>query len=289
MMIVVTVISLFGLIVTATDSVAQQQASLSWKASLSYPVKFVCGPSTEKFQEGTVTGIHATAINVLNSSPEKTVRLKKWVTRALPFQRSGEISEVEEVQLKPGVAIEIECNELRMRLPASMTTQFRTGFLVIQSELPLTVVSVYSSRPTAGEVSTIDVEVIEAIRLEGDEPEAFADLVVEDIDMDNLRMDCQSGKYGCVTSVEVTIANRGNAAAGPFDTNTLFDPDQSVSVIEPNTEGLAAGASKTFSATTKPSRNCFDPNCEICATVDDGNAVAESDEANNKLCRVKDG
>ncbi len=288
-MIVVIVISLFGQTMITSDSMAQQQASLSWKASLSYPVKFICGPSSERFQEGTVTGHHATAINVLNSSPDKTVRFKKWVTRALPFQRSGEISDVEEAQLKPGDAIEIECNELRMRLPAPMTTQFRTGFLVIQSELPLTVVTVYSSRPTAGEVSTIDVELVTATRLEGEEPEEFADLVVEEIDMGSLRTDCQSGKYGCVTSVDVTIANRGNAAAGPFDTKTVFNPDQSISVREPNSEGLAAGASKTFPATTKPSGNCFDPNCEICATVDDGNTVAESNETNNRLCRVKEG
>ena len=44
-------------------------------------------------------------------------------------------------------AIEIECDEIRMMLPQSMTAQFRSGFLRLLAEAPLTVVATYSSRP----------------------------------------------------------------------------------------------------------------------------------------------
>lgn len=282
---------LLGLMIAALaapdPASAQQQASISWKPGFSYPVKFVCGPSSEAFQEGTVTGFHATAINIQNPSLDSRVRLKKQVARALPFQDSGTVTGFEEAVIEPNAAIEIECNEIRMRLPASMTTQFRTGFVTILSDRPLNVVAVYSSRPTNGEVSTLDVEVIDAVKLADAAETKRADLVVSDIDVANLRVDCTP--KGCVTQVDVSIINQGDADAGPFETRVTFDPSQSVSVVDPSPAGLAAGASKTFTATTPTSGNCYDPDCEICARVDDGDVVPESDEANNRLCRIRKG
>jgi len=267
---------------------AQEQASISWKPKFSYPVKFVCGPSSEGFQEGVVAGFHATAINIHNPSLDSRVRLKKQIARALPFQASEPVTAFQDDVIEPNTAIEVECNEIRMRMPASMTTQFRTGFLVILSDAPLNVVSVYSSRPMAGEVSTLDVEVIDAVRLADAGEAKHADLIVSDIDIANLRVDCSSTN-GCVTRVDVSIKNQGDGDAGPFETKTTFDPAQSIDVVEQSPAGLAAGASKTFTVTTPPGRNCYDPDCEICAFVDSGNAISESDESNNKLCRVRKG
>jgi subtilase family serine protease len=88
--------------------------------------------------------------------------------------------------------------------------------------------------------------------------------------------------------VEVTIANIGAGDAGPFATRTTLDPAQSV-VDTRASSALAAGASQTFRVTTPPSGNCFDPDCQICVTVDYQNDVMESDEANNSLCKTKQG
>ena len=127
----------------------------------SYTVPFICGSSVESFQEGVVSGVHATAINIHNPSAHFKAVFNKSVSRALPFQRSDTITPTEEHVLAKREAIEVECHEIRMKLPNSMTSQFRTGFLVITSENPLNVAAIYTSRPSNGEVSTIDMEVIE--------------------------------------------------------------------------------------------------------------------------------
>jgi subtilase family serine protease len=65
----------------------------------------------------------------------------------------------------------------------------------------------------------------------------------------------------------------------------VFDPAQSVSVDRDSPGGLAAGSVEDFTVATPPGGNCFDPNCEICVTVDHANTVAESNETNNELCQ----
>ena len=67
-----------------------------------------------------------------------------------------------------------------------------------------------------------------------------------------------------------------------------FDPRQSVAVDRPFTS-LPAGGQQTFGAQTPPGRNCFDPDCMVCAVVDSEEAVSESNETNNKLCKEKKG
>ena len=128
------------------------------KTIYSYATPFYCGESDESFQEGVVAGTHSTSINIHNPSLHFKVAFSKLVTRALPFQRSGTITQAEEGVLNKNEAITVECNEIRMRLPASMTSQFRSGFLVVRSKYRLNVTAIFSSRPGNGEVSTIDVE-----------------------------------------------------------------------------------------------------------------------------------
>ena len=88
--------------------------------------------------------------------------------------------------------------------------------------------------------------------------------------------------------MEATIANVGAGNAGPFATRTTLDPAQSV-VDTQASGGLAARASQTFMVTTPPGGNCFDPDCQICVTVDYQSDVMESDETNNSLCKTKQG
>jgi hypothetical protein len=46
-----------------------------------------------------------------------------------------------------------------------------------------------------------------------------------------------------------------------------------------------AGDVQTFTVTTPPIDNCFDPDCTVCAVVDTLNAIAESNETNNNCAR----
>ncbi|SIO55129.1 Pimeloyl-ACP methyl ester carboxylesterase [Rhodovulum sp. ES.010] len=129
-----------------------------------YPARFQCGASIEEFQEGVVNGRHATVISVYNPS-DKPVTLEKSVARGLPFQRSEAVTKHQEDSIAGLSAIEIECDEIRMMLPQSMTAQFRSGFLRLLSDTALTVVVTYSSRPGDGGVSTIDVETVQGIEI----------------------------------------------------------------------------------------------------------------------------
>ena len=258
-----------------------------------YAVKFLCGPSEEAFQEGAVRGVHATAINLFNPMPRDHVRIVKRVSRALPFQTPGAVSPQVEDVIGPQEAIAVECDEIRMMLPASMTTQFRDGFVSFVADGELVVTAVYSARPHRGEVSTIDIETIEAQviappllepepdpRPQPDPDPEQADLVIRSIQGINVR--CTQGR--CVTTARMFLTNIGTADAGPFETTVTLDPSQSVVVTIPQPGGLAAGQTVAVPVQSPPGGNCFDPNCQVCAEVDSAMAVDESNETNNTLC-----
>jgi hypothetical protein len=130
-----------------------------------YPVKFLCGPSSESFQEGIVTGLALTAINVLNVSNAK-VLFEKGLSRALPHQTEGPRTAPVSGTIGPFGAIEIECDEIRQMLPSQMTEEFRTGYLTLRSDAELVVTAVYSARGRHGEISTLQVLRIEALEVE---------------------------------------------------------------------------------------------------------------------------
>jgi hypothetical protein len=270
---------------------AQMTVATDGRIGVSYAVKFLCGGSSESFQEGVVRGVHATAIHILNPSFRRPVRFAKRVSRALPYRASGTLIGTQRDEIGPNQAIEVECNEIRQMLPQQMTEQFRSGFLLITSTGPLIITAVYTSRPHGGDVSTIDVETVSPIELREppddqpptDEPRELADLLVEDIIG---ATSCPGGGVTCTTTARIRIANFGSADAGPFSTRVVFDPSQSVTVDRASPTGLAAGATDLLSVSTPLGRTCLDPECEICVTVDFQDTVPESDETNNQLCRV---
>jgi hypothetical protein len=274
-------IIMFGLYGVPADAQQNDRA-------FAYPVKFLCGPSSEAFQEGIVAGYAMTAVNVLNPSDEP-VSFAKRVSRALPYQQEGAQSAVRQDTLGPLGAMEIECNEIRQMLPSQMTEEFRTGYLLLRAAGPLVVTVVYSARPRDGEISTIEVQQIAAIEIGGGGGgQQFPDLTISDIDIGNLTVRCPNGQGSCRHRVPVTVSNIGAADAGPFTVRTNLDPGQSQQVTQ-SFPGLAAGASQTFNVDTPAGDNCFDPDCLVCALADSGMTVAESDETNNQLCEERQG
>ena len=131
------------------------------KVRYSYAIKFICGPSVEAFQEGVVRGIYATAINIHNPHNTKSVKFAKKFSRAYPYQMPGPMSEFVKGVIEPHEAIEVECHEIRKRLPSPMTKEFREGFVMIQSQEKLNVTAVYTSRASSGEVSSLDIQVVQ--------------------------------------------------------------------------------------------------------------------------------
>ena len=119
-------------------------------------------------------------------------------------------------------------------------------------------------------------------------PIGLVDLIVQDIDLGTLTVNCPGGAGTCVTSVRFTIANMGAGYATTFNIRAALDPSQQVIVNTP-AAGLAAGMSQAFSVTTPPGGNCYDPNCTVCVTVDYANTIPESDEKNNTLCKTRNG
>lgn len=258
-------------------------------AQYAYSVKFVCGASSEEFQEGVVKGYHLTAINIFNPSSQKQAKFVKKVSRGLPYQMSGAMSKFHVDSIAPMHAIEVECNEMRQMLPSPMTAEFRTGFLRILSDQLLDVTAVYTARPRNAEVSSMEVNVIQPKKVTNRPPQSkLPDLTVVNIDVEDLKQECQSVPNSCRTVVPITIKNIGEANATAFKTLVVGDPDQSRSTTE-GFAGLVPGESKNFTATLPNGGSCYDPDCTICVTVDVNTEILESNESNNKLCRTGKG
>jgi hypothetical protein len=162
---------------------------------------------------------------------------------------------------------------------------FIKGFLVLQSTERLDVTAVYSAAglDESGRVTSVTSIDVEKVKGSGKEPPGGGcpDLVVRDIGPP--AVSCPQGSGSCVTQVEMTVANIGGADAGPFRVKVVLDPRQSVTIPFAVTGGLQAGKQITFSVTSPPGGNCFDPDCTITVTVDSDAQIPECNEQNNQL------
>jgi len=259
-------------------------------ARFEYAAKIVCGVQPDPKSMILARGFYATTINVRNPGP-KPVTFDKELALSIPpgEQKPGKVIRVAQDHLEVGEALAADCDDIARRVfGGGLPTPFIEGFVVIRSPQSLDVTGVYSTATLSKEGVAEDHSSIhvEQIRERGPKTGGNVDLRVRSID--NMSVSCPGGAGTCVTKADVTIENVGTDAAGPFVTRTVSDPAQSVIVDEPS-GGLAPGATDTFPMTTPPGGNCFDPDCEICATVDNNNQVGESDETNNKLCTFSQG
>ncbi len=116
-------------------------------------------------------------------------------------------------------------------------------------------------------------------------PSSRPDLIVQSLGDPDVDCSLAAAPGFCATTVTFTIANIGSGDAGLFKVLVRADPglaqQGTVSV-----SGLAAGATTTLTITLPPSGNCYDPDCDICITVDSDSEVIESNEGNNDLCEL---
>ena len=117
-----------------------------------YAVKFVCG--SPEFPV-VAPGRYFTAINVHNPGEIFAV-IQKKVAVALPGEKAGPVSRFFEAFLRPDQALEIDCPDI---LRHAQQQGFLKGFVVIESEVPLDVVAVYSAGHP--QVETLDIKRVE--------------------------------------------------------------------------------------------------------------------------------
>lgn len=128
-----------------------------------YSAKLVCGGQSDARNMALVEGFYGTTINVRNPGREP-VRFQKSLALTLPpgRQQPGEVHEIADEELRPGLALAIDCNDLDERL-GGLPQRFVEGFVVIRSSAPLDVVAVYTSATlardgSAGQHTGMDVE-----------------------------------------------------------------------------------------------------------------------------------
>ena len=119
---------------------------------LEYSVKLICGETVGK--DGLEPGRYSTVINIRNSSEQPaTLKIQAVEAKSLDAP-GGTISPYQNVDLKPGAAIKVDCATIRKLLENSLPspTAFIEGFAVINSTAPLDVFGVYTGAEPEGPI-----------------------------------------------------------------------------------------------------------------------------------------
>jgi len=233
------------------------------RRALQYAVKFVCGKSDGKI---VAPGIYFTAINVHNPS-DKPVAFRKKFAIALPREKAGPVTRFFGAKLGPDEAFEIDCPDIVKH--AESRGGFLKGFAVIESDVELDVVAVYTAAGASGQVETLHLERVAAGRMKKG---GLPDLLPVPDPRPGVGF-CRISPQGKLT---VTVKNQGSADAAASTTTVSFSSGATVSQ---NTPAIAAGASVDLLFDIPP--DCFRPDCRFRITADSAGDVGESDEGNN--------
>ena len=145
---------------------AHYESQFAEQTIYQYAAKLVCGKSTGKV---VAPGVYFTAVNVHNPTYVPIV-LRAKVAVALPGLQPGSVSEFYEAKLGPDEALEIDCPDIfnaeifRFREP--LKPGFLKGFLVVESDVELDVVAVYTAVGGEKYVETLHMERVPARRIE---------------------------------------------------------------------------------------------------------------------------
>ncbi|MCC6536284.1 MAG: hypothetical protein IT162_01960 [Bryobacterales bacterium] len=126
------------------------EKSSSCRFEYQYAVKAVCGTVPEcrpgDPPQPVAPGLYFTAINIRNAAACEVAEFNWHVADA--WARPGFVSGRQVVRLNPGAAVEVDCPDIAKMIPAP-APPFSKGFVVIESEVELDVVAVYTG--TQGE------------------------------------------------------------------------------------------------------------------------------------------
>lgn len=230
-----------------------------------YAVKFVCGNAQGR---ALAVGRYNTAINIHN--PNEELAEFRWKVAPAFVEEPGPFSDFIQRELEPDQALEVDCPHI-FDVGADLRQQdLFKGFVVIQTNVQLDVVAVYSAgRET---VETLDVERVEPRKIQresdNDTPtppdgDDLPDLVPESVNRIENRL-------------LVNVLNRGASRAGPSVTAVEFGGFRPQTR---ETESLGPGESTVhqFEIPT----GCLVRKCELTVIVDAEEDVEESNEENN--------
>ena len=252
-------VALYPTALSAERILAHYQSQFAEQVMIQYAAKFVCGKSAG---EVVAPGLYFTAVNVHN--PTYTdIRFRLKIAVALPGLTPGPVSKFYDAALGPDEALEIDSPDI-FKL-AETDADFLKGFVVIESDIELDVVVVYTAAGRDGQVETLHTERVPARRLAVSLPDLIA---VPD----------EKGSFctGDNLTLTVTVKNQGTGWAGPSVTEVDFLAFGKVYMPTPP---LGPGASVDLLVPIPP--GSFDPNCEFRITVDANNQVVESNKGNN--------
>ena len=235
---------------------------LSGCPAQSYVVKFVCGKGQGQL---AVPGLYLTAINVRN--PEHMPVTVKWRVSTAGKPATAEAVPTD-LTINPNETVDIGCR----RMTAGRDGGLQTGFVIIESPVPLNVVAVYTVSGADGQAESIHTE-----RVMSEKTRPCPDLVVENIEHPKWEKD--KGR----SLIRARITNSGNMVSPPV-TSRLVDrapaeksgnPQAAVASIPQ----LAPGASHT--ATFYLPYWVYNRTVHLEVTVDDAGKVPECRENNN--------
>ncbi len=140
-------VALYPTALSAGRILAHYQSQFVTREVVQYAAKFVCGKSG-----GAVVapGVYWTAVNVHNPT-YKTIAFRAKIAVALPGLKPGHVSKFFEAKLGPDQALEIDCPDILERSGAR--ADFLKGFVVIESEVELDVVTVFTASGSSGQIA----------------------------------------------------------------------------------------------------------------------------------------
>jgi hypothetical protein len=231
-------------------------------AAFQYAAKFVCGKTDG---DELAPGVYFTAVNVHNPTEREVIFHKKFALPGLESEQSGKTpKEPFDAQLQPDATLEIDCPDVRKH--TGVDDGFLKGFVVLESEVELDVVAVYTAAGGDGQVETLHIERVPPRRGQAGLPDLIP---LPDPETEFCKRDARG-------NLIVTVKNQGSADAGASITTVDFVPGGPIAQPTPP---IAAGGSVDLFFSIPPA--CFDPDCDFRIVVDSASQVPESDETNN--------
>jgi hypothetical protein len=166
-----TLMGLSGILgFAASIPIAQAESekySKTIKTEYQYAAKVACSLLLPHQDGALARGTYRTVVNIHNPTDKKITVAAKV---ALATQFGSEpgpfgVTPFKEAVLQPDGAVEVNCFDIAGYFcpidGVCVDFAFLEGFLVVKSPVPLDVVGIYTARPTDGEVSSMDVEMIQ--------------------------------------------------------------------------------------------------------------------------------
>ena len=150
-------VALYPTALSAERILQHYRSQFAERVTFQHAAKIVCGKSPGEI---VAPGSYFTAVNVHNPT-NRTIRLAVKVAVALPGLKPGPVSNFRQAILGPDEALEIDCPDVHM---LAGTDGFLKGFAVIESEVELDVVAVYTAAGRDGQVVTLHTERVPARR-----------------------------------------------------------------------------------------------------------------------------